>query len=54
MTDSASLTMLKKAGAKAQAVDEELAKPAAAGAGDAEATNVDVDDMNSEAARRPR
>src|SRR5271166_1320741 len=43
MTDSASLTMLKKAGAKAQAVSEELAKPTPAGDG-----GIEVDDMTSE------
>src|SRR5271166_28132 len=43
MTDSASLTMLKKAGAKAQAVSEELAKPTPPGDG-----GIEVDDMTSE------
>ena len=51
MTDSASLTMLKKAGAKAQAVSEELAAPAAQAASAVDGTtsvNIDVDAMTSE------
>ena len=50
MTDSASMTMLKKAGAKAQAVSEELAAPAKADVPVPANGNVsiEVDDMTSE------
>ena len=50
MTDSASMTMLKKAGAKAQAVSEELAAPAKADVPVPANGNVsiEIDDMTSE------